>query len=1437
MATAGLCHAQAPVPNFTTDVSSGCSPFKVNFTDQSTGSNLKYDWDLGNGTKSSLKNPSGFYITPGIYTIKLTVSNALGSSTKTGSITVYEDPKPSFIVDKKSGCAPLQVRFTDKSDAGNGSTNTSWLWDFGNGIQSTLQNPTVKYNTTGSFTIVLKVTNDKGCTKVLTENKYIDVSPGILLSFSNTAAKVCQPPFSITFNNTATGSGSVVYKWQFGDGQTSTDLNPTHVYQSSGKYSVVFIGTDNTGCTDTLTRVLDLSETKTDFTVGDTLCSNTPVRFTNASSPSPVKSFWEFSDGTTSSAKDPQKTFASPGTYKVKLTNTYTGCVDTKEKSITISESPVAAFTPSNTSNCSAPLTVNFKNNSVNADKYIWNFGDGSAPVTTTTPDISYTFTANGSFKVSLTAINNSGCTNTFTSNKQIIIGPPEVKITNLPEQVCVPAGLSPVPVIISLSPIAGFEWDFGDGTTSQEQFPSHVYNTAGGYTIKLTVTTTDGCSVTTSFPIEMGNHSVPAFTASPRDVCARDSVYFTNTSEPKTAQYTWLFGDGGSSGQYSPAYSYNDTGFFQVRLVINNSGCIDTFSSPLKYIFIQAPIARFSLRPVCQVAYQYQLVDESLFDSASLGRRTWAWIMPDGTTSNSQTPPLYNFPGPGTYSFSLTVSNGNCTHTKVSKITIVNKTPSIDFDNTTACKPVTINFKATTPSLQNVVSYKWEVAGKDTTTQSKDFSYAFGAAGDYTIKLTTIDDAGCMNSTSKPLQISGPKAGFRRTNIGDCKNLTATFRDSSKAFGVNRIVSWKWFFGDGQMVEKTDSSAVQHVYNNAGLYSVKLVIRDASGCADSATIPDLVKITEMKADWTAIDKACLGFPISFENTSIGDYVSLSWDFGDRNPLITTTGSGTYIYKDTGFYDVKLTIKDSLGCTDSLVRKNYIHISRPVASFFIQDSISFCPPFDVQFKNTSQFYKDVEWTIDVEKSNETDHRKLFTQPGTYDVWLKVVSPDGNCVSSTNKKIILYRPEDAKLTYDPLKACIPGLVNLTAFDNLASAKFFWDFGDGNILDTSANKITHTYNDLGSFTPKIILTESSGCVLTIAGLEPILIKGAKTKFDVDQKFFCDSGLVKILDSTTFNEPIVEYKWDFGDGTISNDPKPTHNFRQEGVYNILLTVKTESGCVDSMRLTTPVSIINTPVVSIVGDSVICLNERLQHSGLLANRDTSGIKWYWKLPDGNVVNAPKPPIQQYGSAGNFQIKTIVSKNVCADTAIQNIRVNPIPSVTLPQVLSTPVGGSVLLPALYSNTSLTYSWTPDSSLSCNNCPQPVATPKFDTKYIVSIVDSNGCKNKGEVKVIVLCKGVTVFLPNTFSPNSDGSNDVFYVRGQGLDRIKAIRVFNRWGEIVFEQKDFPVNNAFYGWTGLYKGFKAQPDVYVYQVEVFCSNSELMHFSGNVALIR
>ena len=127
--------------------------------------------------------------------------------------------------------------------------------------------------------------------------------------------------------------------------------------------------------------------------------------------------------------------------------------------------------------------------------------------------------------------------------------------------------------------------------------------------------------------------------------------------------------------------------------------------------------------------------------------------------------------------------------------------------------------------------------------------------------------------------------------------------------------------------------------------------------------------------------------------------------------------------------------------------------------------------------------------------------------------------------------------------------------------------------------------------------------------------------------------------------------------------------------------------------------------------------------------------------------------------------------------------------------------------------------------------------PLQSLEYSIEVKNDGGCTARDKVSVYVLCNNANVFVPNTFSPNGDGSNDVFYPRGSGVFKIQNIKVFNRWGEVVFEKSNFNPNDAAAGWDGTFKGKPLPPDVFVYILEVVCDNNTALTFKGNIALIK
>jgi gliding motility-associated-like protein len=143
----------------------------------------------------------------------------------------------------------------------------------------------------------------------------------------------------------------------------------------------------------------------------------------------------------------------------------------------------------------------------------------------------------------------------------------------------------------------------------------------------------------------------------------------------------------------------------------------------------------------------------------------------------------------------------------------------------------------------------------------------------------------------------------------------------------------------------------------------------------------------------------------------------------------------------------------------------------------------------------------------------------------------------------------------------------------------------------------------------------------------------------------------------------------------------------------------------------------------------------------------------------------------------------------------------------------------------------------PSLGLDCTTCPTPQLRAQQTQLYRVMVRNEGGCTAFDDLTVTVTCGGGNVFLPNTFSPNGDGMNDVFYPRGTGISGIKSLRVYNRWGQVVFERLNVKANNPLEGWDGTIRGVKAPSDVYVYTCEVICINNEVVPLKGDITLIQ
>ncbi len=572
----------APIANFNATPTSGNSPLKVQFTDASTGTVSSYSWDFNNdgNVDSTEQSPSYTYAAAGNYTVNLTVIGTGGSDSevKTGYINVSNSvttkPVAAFSASPTLGIMPLNVQFTDMSTG----VPASWSWNFGDGNTSNESSPLHTYSKVGKFTVSLTVKNVKG-TNTTKKTKYIDVEvvPVAEFSANKTLGKA---PLSVKFTDKSTGDPTS-WNWDFGDGNTSTEEKPVHVYSAVGIYNVTLTATNAVGNNTTMkSDYIDVEGVPVaDFSASSTLgIMPFNVSFTDMSSGVPTSWSWSFGDGNVSTEQNPSHVYSKVGTFTIKLTakNAVGSNTITKTKYIDVEVVPVAEFSANKTLG-KAPLSVKFTDKSTgDPTSWNWDFGDGN---TSTEEKPVHVYSEVGRYNITLTATNAVG-NNTITKSSYIDVeGVPVAEFSANSTVGAVPFNVSFTD--LSTGVPTSWSWSFGDGTTSIEQNPSHIYSKGGQYTVKLTAKNPVGSNSTTKTKlITVESVPVASFSASPTSGAHPLSVTFTDKSTGYPESWSWDFGDGSTSTDQKPTHTYSAAGKYTVNLTVSNLAGSDTKST-----------------------------------------------------------------------------------------------------------------------------------------------------------------------------------------------------------------------------------------------------------------------------------------------------------------------------------------------------------------------------------------------------------------------------------------------------------------------------------------------------------------------------------------------------------------------------------------------------------------------------------------------------------------------------------------------------------------------------------------------------------------------------------------------------------------------------------------------------------------------------------------
>ena len=1251
--------------NFSGTPLAGCSPLVVQFTDLSTGPVTTWFWNFGNGNTSTLQNPAAVYVTPGTYTVTLTVSDGVGNNTLTQNayITVFEGPTANFTnATPRSGCAPLTVCFSDLSTPGDGAIN-GWLWDFGDGNTSTAQNPCHTYGAPGNYTVSLVATDVNGCNNSLVMTNYVSVSTVPNSAFTGSPLSACDPPLTVNFTNSSTGGAPPLsFQWNFGDGNTSTLPNPSNTYTTTGSYTVTLITTDANGCADTavINSYVNINNLTANFTPNDpVICEGQSVSFTNTSSPGATNWAWNFGDGGTSTAQNPNHTYTTAGTYTVTLIASNASCADTVVQTnvITVNPAPVAGFVADTTTSCEVPFTVGFTDQSTgNPSSWLWNFGDGN---TSTAQNPSHTYTAPGNYTVTLTVTGPNGCTDTHVINNYIQIEPPVANFVGTPLQGCVPLNVAFTDQSVSNEPIVSWQWDFGDGGTSTAQNPGHVYTATGVYTVTLIITNSAGCTDTLVRPnyVTVGDVPIACFSNTPDSACVNDPISFTDCSTNATTWF-WTFGDGGTSTAQNPNYAYQDTGCFNVTLVVTNLGCMDD-TVINSAVCISPPLARFNLTPAvgCDVPHLVTFTDNSILPD------TWLWDFGDGGTSTVPNP-THTYVTPGSYTVTLTVSDtvSGCTDDAQAQVNVSIVTAGFTSNLTTGCGPLAVNFTNTSTSTVAITNSFWTF-GEGGTSTAMNPTHTYQNPGTYTVTLVVTDANGCQDTIAQPslITVIGPNVNFVADTLAGCDSLFVSFTDQTVPTAP--ITSWAWNFGDG------NTSTLQnptHMYYASGNYTVTLTVTDADGCVRSRTRNQYISVTSPTAAFVVDDSlTCMGVSINFDNNSTGSGLSYLWDFGDGST--STATNPNHAYTVNGTYTVTLTVTDVNGCVDSAVQAGVVSIQDALADFGAVPTNASCPPLLVAFSDSS-VYDIVGWQWDFGDgtgSTLQNPSHVYTIPGSYDITLSVVNDDGCRDTLFSPGLINILGPYGDFSFSPDSGCTPQMVNFGA-NATNTATYTWDFGDGNVAITLIDTVDHVYTQTGVFYPILILDDGNGCTYSILSPDSIVIDTIPfVDFAVNSNVICGMDSVYFTDLTVSTRPITSWYWDFGDGNTSTLQNPVHYYNAPGNYTVTLGVVNSLGCTDTISLPANVSIYLPPTAAFVPSDTIGCDPFIVSFADASTGPQSIVGWNWDFGDGNTSTLQNPT-NTFVGAGTYLVTLIVTDSGgCQDTVDRPIVVNPGPTAS----------------------------------------------------------------------------------------------------------------------------------------------------------------------------
>lgn len=700
----------SPVASFTFTVDGGT----VTFTNTSDGGD-NFIWDFGDGNSSTDESPVHTYASQGVYNVVLEASGACTPTIASQEVTISLLPVAAFATTSgvTDGCAPFTVTFVNTSS--NDPTSYMWTFEGGTPATSTAEDPTVTFESAGLYDVQLVAQNANGTDTELKED-YVQVQ-----ALPTAAPTSAVDELTVVFEANATASQSV--SWDFGDGNTSSELNPTHTYTMEGDYEVTLTVSSECGDVTQTIAVSAYEPVTAGFTSDETVtCEGATIVYENMSSTNTSSLLWTFEGGNpaTSTAASPAVTYEMAGSYSVSLqvSNPLYDDVVTVDQYVVVQQelNPIATAAADG-------LAVTYSNTGEDASDYLWDFGDGA---TSTEASPTHTYAAEGIYTATLTATNSCG---SYSSTVEV----------NLYSQVtaAIMTGIDGgcAPYTISLMDATSdntteWLWTFegGDPAMSTMASPTVTFAEAGTYTISLTASN-PASTQTTTIEVDVTDVADVSFDYIREEL----TILFTNTSVGGDS-YAWDFGDGNTSTDENPTHTYETEGDYDVSLEVTNECGVESIINEVAANAL--PSAGFTTANASTGCLPYTV---EFTDASSSNVTEWLWTFEGGEPSTStEENPVVMYSNEGTYDVSLEVTAAAGTDmTEMLDAIVISDVPTASITNVVTDLTVAFTYDG-----DDYDSINWDF-GNGTTSTDENPTVTYDSPGTYAVTMTVTNACG----------------------------------------------------------------------------------------------------------------------------------------------------------------------------------------------------------------------------------------------------------------------------------------------------------------------------------------------------------------------------------------------------------------------------------------------------------------------------------------------------------------------------------------------------------------------------------------------------------------------------------------------------------------------------------------------------------------------